>query len=84
MKIVIHENEGLPMTANPRFWDRLLAVCSVMLLMTLAGAVWLKVNDRGPGAYSGKPIQIEIRAPEERAAVVNPPTSTEVAVAAPR
>jgi hypothetical protein len=83
MKIVIHENEALPFAANPRFWDRLLAVCSVLMLGCLASAVWLKVQDAGPGAYSGQPIRIEIRTPivEGAPALSEAPPGPEVAAA---
>lgn len=32
--------------ANPRFYDRCIAVCSFLMLVALAGVIFLKVNDR--------------------------------------
>lgn len=32
--------------ANPRFYDRCIAVCSFLMLVALAGVIFLKLNDR--------------------------------------
>jgi len=72
MKTAMNVQQELSLTANPRFWDRLLTASSVVLLAILASAVWVKVQDSQTGVFAGTPIEIEIRTPTVAPAA--PPT----------
>lgn len=78
MRFAHNDQQTLPLTANPRFLDRLIAVCSIAMAGLMLAMIWLALQPKA-GVFDGQPIQIRVHAPDTRPAVPAAPAENEIA-----